>query len=130
MARFPPFKPTDEQRRQVKLLAGIGVPQKDIGALIGCSEGTVATHFREELDRGMAEATAKVAQSLFQQAINGNLGAAIFWLKARAGWREKHELVVSPGESWFIAGTKEIESAEEWSQTAMLETAKPAGNAD
>ncbi|MBR0652106.1 hypothetical protein GXW78_20795 [Roseomonas terrae] len=30
-----------------------------------------------------------------------NVAAAIFWMKARAGWREKHELVLTakePGE--------------------------------
>jgi hypothetical protein len=48
------------------------------------------------LDRGSIEATAKVAQTLFGMATSGqNVAAAIFWMKARAGWREKHELVVS-----------------------------------
>ena len=38
----------------------------------------------------------KVAQSLFQMATQGkNVAAAIFWMKARAGWREKHEVKVS-----------------------------------
>lgn len=130
MARFPPFKPTEQQRTQAKIMAGIGVPQKDIALILGIAENTLTTHLRKELDLGMAEANAKVAQTLYQQAIGGNLGAAIFWLKARAGWREKHEVIVSPGDSWFIAGTKEIESTEEWSRMAQLETSKPAGNAD
>ncbi|MEO3475934.1 hypothetical protein AAFN86_29080, partial [Roseomonas sp. CAU 1739] len=39
------------------------------------------------------EANAKVAQSLFQMATQGkNVAAAIFWMKARAGWREKQEV--------------------------------------
>jgi hypothetical protein len=34
-----------------------------------------------------------VAQSLFNMATQGNnVAAAIFWMKARAGWREKHDL--------------------------------------
>ena len=34
-----------------------------------------------------------MAQSLFQMATQGkNVAAAIFWMKARAGWREKHEI--------------------------------------
>ena len=41
----------------------------------------------------MTEANAKVAQSLFQMATQGkNVAAAIFWMKARAGWREKIEV--------------------------------------
>jgi hypothetical protein len=53
------------------------------------------TH-RVELDRGSIEATTKVAQWLFRMATEGNnVAAAIFWMKARAGWREKHDLEVS-----------------------------------
>ncbi len=42
------------------------------------------------------EATAKVAQSLFHTAtVDKNVAAAIFWMKARAGWREKHEVQIT-----------------------------------
>ena len=38
----------------------------------------------------------KVAQSLFRMATQGkSVAPAIFWMKARAGWREKHEIVVA-----------------------------------
>lgn len=34
-----------------------------------------------------------MTQSLFQMATQGrNVAAAIFWMKARAGWREKQEV--------------------------------------
>jgi hypothetical protein len=90
------FRPTDEQRRTVRAMAGFGVPHEDIGTLLEIDAKTLRKHFRRELDRGSIEATAKVAQTLFAMAISGqNVAAAIFWMKARAGWREKHELVVS-----------------------------------
>jgi hypothetical protein len=57
---------------------------------------TLRKHFRPELDRGMVEANLKVGPSLFQLATSGrNVAAAIFWMKARAGWREKPEVEVS-----------------------------------
>lgn len=87
------FDPTDEQRRTVKALSGFGVPQPDIALHLGVDPKTLRKHFREELDRGSIEATAKVAQSLFNMATQGNnVAAAIFWMKARAGWREKQDL--------------------------------------
>jgi hypothetical protein len=90
------FEPTDEQRRTVRAMAGFGVPHEDIGTLLEIDAKTLRKHFRRELDRGSIEATAKVAQTLFGMATSGqNVAAAIFWMKARAGWREKHELVVS-----------------------------------
>ena len=40
-------------------------------------------------------ANAKVAQSLFNQAINGNTSAAIWWTKSRMGWKETRDQNVS-----------------------------------
>jgi ribosomal protein L29 len=87
------YEPTAEQRRTVKTMAGFGVPHEDIATFLGIDAKTLRKHCREELDRGTTEANAKVAQSLFQMATQGkNVAAAIFWMKARAGWREKVEI--------------------------------------
>ena len=84
------FEPSDEHRRTVRALAGFGIRQDDIAIHLGIDPKTLRRHFREELDRGVIEANAKVAQSLFHLAtVDKNVSAAIFWLKARAGWREK-----------------------------------------
>jgi hypothetical protein len=57
---------------------------------------TLRKYFRQELDRGTVDADVKVAQSLFQMATQGkNVAAAFFWMKARAGWREKQEVKIS-----------------------------------
>ena len=91
------FEPTEEQRRTVRAMSGYGIPQEDIAILLDVDPKTLRKHFRRELSRGSVEATAKVAQTLFHMAtVEKNVGAAIFWMKARAGWREKHEVVVSP----------------------------------
>jgi hypothetical protein len=41
--------------------------------------------------RGKAKAIGSVGQSLIQQARNGNISAAIFYLKTQAGWRETEQ---------------------------------------
>jgi hypothetical protein len=90
------FIPTDDQRRMVRALSGFGVPHDDIALIVKCSPPTLRKRFRDELDLGSAEANAKVAQTLFQQATTpGNIAATIFWLKARAGWREKQVVEVT-----------------------------------
>ena len=84
------FVPTDEQRRTVRAMVGYGKPQMDIGTFLDIDAKTLRKHFTRELEMGSIEATTKVAQSLFRMATEGkNVGAAIFWMKARAGWREK-----------------------------------------
>jgi hypothetical protein len=90
------FEPTDEQRRTVKALSGYGVPQDGIAIHIGVDPKTLRKHFRDELDRGSVEATAKVAQTLFHLAtVEKNVASVIFWMKARAGWREKQQIELS-----------------------------------
>lgn len=90
------FAPTPEQRRTARAMAGFGVPQNDIAIHFDIDPKTLRKHFRRELDSGMVEANVKVAQSLFNMATSGNnVAAAIFWMKARGGWREKHEVEVS-----------------------------------
>ena len=84
-----PHEPTEDSKTMARTLSGLGVPQDDIATLLGVSKPTLHKHYRKELDKGMAEANAKVAQSLFKQATGGNTGAAIFWMKARANWSER-----------------------------------------
>jgi hypothetical protein len=91
MAR-PTFQPTDEQRRIVKSLAAFGIKQDDIAKELDLSSRTLRKHFRIELDRGGVEANSQVAQALFKKALAGDTTAAIFWLKCRAGWRERASL--------------------------------------
>ena len=82
--------PSEEERRTVKALSGYGVPQEDIAIHMDMDPKTLRKHYRAELDRGTIEANAKVAQTLFTMAtVDKNVAAAIFWMKARAGWREK-----------------------------------------
>lgn len=72
-----------------RTLSGLGVPQDDIGVLLEITKPTLHKYYRNDLDVGLAEANAKVAETLFNQALNGNTAAAIFWAKARMGWSEK-----------------------------------------
>ena len=91
---------SDERtRRQVKTLAGMGIPVVDIASVIGISSPTLRKHYPEELAVGQIEANAKVAQSLFRQATGDrpNVAATIFWLKCRGGWREIPDPSEKPG---------------------------------
>jgi hypothetical protein len=73
-------------------MTAAGVSQEAICAVLRVSRPTLERHCRYELDTGLATATAAVAKSLFNLAVRGpanvRLGAAMFWLKCRAGWQE------------------------------------------
>ena len=83
------FLATDESRKKVRELAARGVPHEDIATIIGCDATTLRKHFRDELDRGMAEANAAVCGFLFAAAEAGNVAAQIFWAKTRMHFRER-----------------------------------------
>jgi hypothetical protein len=88
MARKP-FVVDEAMRQKVRYLAGVGVRQDDIALIIGCAPKTLRKRFRDELDRGVAEANATMCGYLFAAAKAGNIPAIIFWLKTRARWREE-----------------------------------------
>jgi hypothetical protein len=92
MAR-PRFKPTDEQRRMVKSMSGVGLPEEDIARTIGprgISPKTLRKYFRQELSLGSTLANTKVLNTLFRLATSGDcVAASIFWAKTRLGWRER-----------------------------------------
>ena len=71
-------------------MTAMGAKQEDIAARIGVrSPKTLRKHFRDELDQGASEANLAVAQSLFKAAKAGDVKAAMFWLRYRAGWRDR-----------------------------------------
>jgi hypothetical protein len=95
---YHPFVPTQEQRHHVETLAGYGIPHEEICRLVinertgrPIDDKTLRRHFRAELDSGYVKANAKVVQSLYAQAVAGNVTAAIWWTKARMGWAERME---------------------------------------
>ena len=76
-------------RKKVRFWARQGVPQEVIAGMIECDPKTLRKHFRQELDRGMAEANAKVVGALYRSATRGrSVAAQIFWVKTRMRWRE------------------------------------------
>jgi len=60
-----------------------GMTEKTLRAVEG-RQPEVSTAYR----KGKAMAIADVATSLYEQAKNGNIHAAKFYLKTQAGWRE------------------------------------------
>lgn len=99
------WKPTQEQRLAVSIMAACGMPQPSMCAQVinqqtgkPVSEKTLRAKFKQELADGREKANALMAQSLFKKGTGtgtGAVAAAIFWLKTRAGWREapqQHEI--------------------------------------
>ena len=87
-----PHAPTKESRQIVQLHATIGTTQAIIADILGIDGKTLTKYYREELDQALARANASVGGALYNKAKGGDTAAMIFWMKTRAGWREKQEI--------------------------------------
>ena len=88
----PPHEPTEEFRDLVRRASAMGLPQEAIAKLLKIGVNQLVKYYRGELDLGGAHANLKVTETLFSIATDkehkGCVAAAIFWSKARNGWRE------------------------------------------
>jgi mannose-1-phosphate guanylyltransferase len=86
-----PYNPNQKDRDIISMMTASGIPQINIGRCIGIDVKTMKKYYKTEMECSADIANAKVAQSLFQQAINGNTSAAIWWSKSRMGWKETRD---------------------------------------
>jgi hypothetical protein len=88
-----PFRPTDEQRRQILTMTGFGIRQDEMATALQIDKKTLQKHFRRELDTGMTEANVRVVQALYNNAVKLNsVTAQVWWTKARMGWKEAQDV--------------------------------------
>ncbi len=82
---------------EVEKLAAIGLNESQVADALGISVPTLerrkkdSEDFVSALKRGKAKGIAKVANNLFEQSKNGQVSAGIFFMKNRAGWKDKTE---------------------------------------
>lgn len=86
----PKFKPTADDRKTVELMCAVGIPHEGIARCIqgGIDADTLKKYFKEELETAAIRANTKVAGSMFQAAISGNVNAQKHWTATRMGWKE------------------------------------------
>src|SRR5205823_14491451 len=79
------------QRSQAEAMAGFGIPEDDIARVLEIAPERLRVLYARELDGARIKANAKVVENLFRKATGEGreaVTAGIFWLKARAGWKE------------------------------------------
>lgn len=82
--------------------------------------------YQDSYRRGKAEALDDVASALKKTALDGNVGAQQFYLKARGGWAETQKIEVSQGEKQDIDFDKLTEEEAE-TLRKLLKAAKADG---
>ncbi|OUO51652.1 hypothetical protein B5F76_09210 [Desulfovibrio sp. An276] len=102
-----PRKKYNERDERIALsMAQYGVPHTQIAQALGMSKDILYKLYGDAMQKGAANANAKIAQCLYNKAIGNqekgippDTTALIFWCKTRMGWREtqKVDLTSSDG---------------------------------
>jgi len=74
------FRPTDEHREMVLILAGANFSREEIARKAGVTIEVLEEHFAAELVDGPVKCNADVIRSLFYAAKGGNVSAQRTWL--------------------------------------------------
>lgn len=95
----PSLKITDEMVEKAESLAAAGLTMYEIAQCLGMGQTTLYEKkaeypkFAEAINRGKCKGIAMMSNNLVKLAKAGNAAANIFWLKARAKWKERDEEV-------------------------------------
>jgi hypothetical protein len=117
-------QPDPALRRQVETMTAYGIPETEIARVIGIDPKTLRKHYRTEIDTGVTKANAQVAEFLFASAKNGNVTAQIFWLKTRAGWKDRARQY-SPSGSIETSDLTKLSDADLYTLESILKKCTP-----
>ena len=104
----PAFQPTNEQRQNVEVMVGLGIPEEDICLIVRdrrdkpICRTTLRRHFEKELQTGTTKLNARVGHFMVatifgtrppdgvtpirDERVRGRLGE--LFVRARLGWRD------------------------------------------
>lgn len=83
---------------EIEMMASVGMTTKQIAEALHVNPSVFGRLLandpvvQEAVDRGTARGVKMVTDSLFQNALKGNVAAQIFFLKNKGGWADKQEL--------------------------------------
>ena len=123
-----PFTDYPENMAKLEALAGYGLTTDQIAPIFKISRTTFfelmdrRPAVREAWETGKSKGLSMVAQTLHKRAVDGDMTAAIFYLKTQGGWRDKSEIVISGGITHEIElqAVKRIESMTEDQRQSRL----------
>jgi len=113
----PPVVFDEAQTAQVEALAAV-LSKKQMADYFCMSETTLREIEKRQPEvsdaykKGRAKAIGNVAKNLITKAQEGNMTAAIFYLKTQAGWRENQEEVIELPQMQVITASEADKAAD------------------
>lgn len=122
MAGRKPIKRDEKMASLIKALTKYGVPERHIPAILteqGYKIGfdTMIKLYRDELDAGHNYGDAKILETAFKKAMEGNVTMLIFLLKTRLGYRETTSLEMTSPDGSMTPTVINPVSFDQWKKT-------------
>ena len=112
--------PTPESREKVRMLKLVGATDEQIGRILGISADSLVKHYKQDLDDGKAEILGKVAQTLYQKALDGDVTSCIFLLKTKAKFTERLEIDQINQPNVLVIDTSEQRPLDDYTDEELL----------
>lgn len=84
----PYLKISEQDRGEIKRLAGLGLTVEEIATIKGISARTLYNRCAAEMKEGKTSAKALVISRLMQNIKDGKEASIFFYLKTQCGWKE------------------------------------------
>jgi hypothetical protein len=107
----------------VEKLAGIGCPNKEIAAIVGCSVDTLDRHFADVIAKGRENGKTRLRKKQIEVALAGNVTMLIFLGKNMLGQADKQE-ISGPDGAPIAQATVSLSPEQEGNLAALVELAK------
>jgi hypothetical protein len=95
--------------KQVQTMIACGISVEKVALALDLDLEFLKANYHDELTLSEDKANAEVARALYKQATNGNTQAMIFWLKARAEWKDQAELSITSDITGFRVVSDDVE---------------------
>lgn len=79
----------------VQMMSACGVAKVKMAKILGIGADTLTRNFQHQLENGSIDANMKVAQALFNKAVEGDVRAQIFWLESKGGFQKVDKLDIT-----------------------------------
>ena len=87
--------PNDTDRAKIEAYAALAMPEEIIAELLEIPLEEMQKHYARDLLLAPHKTNSRIAKRMLDDGLSGNTTAQIFWLKARAGWKEQDKLTVT-----------------------------------
>lgn len=114
------YVPDKGLEQKIAKMKTAGFTIQEISETFNMCYRTMMKHYSNAIVDGEREMVSNVADKLYRTALDGNITAMIFYLKARGGWSESPKQILDT-EQYGVLKVENLSYKPDWASTAEIE---------